>query len=537
MRDRPLVGTGLLIALALACTPVASPDPAPASVLTPTNTATTGPIVVTPTATSPATAVPLSAGTGRHFPANALRLTAAFSVVTSSLGPGAYPSIAVGSSSYIVSTSVRTLIFARTGALIEDGSTLDMFTYAIPANRGLSTTDMRILFDERSGRFFYVGAMQRECEPGSCVVSWVLAVSKSGDPRSLSTRDWYFYSFDGSLENGKPSGQSGDFNLVSLTHDKLILTGISIPPGASAYAKIWVFDSKPFLIGAPVAGPSHEYVRLRDAIFGRPFEKTHPAVTFGATDTAFLAAWVAGSCSIGVIGISGAPGSSTLVSHTVRAAGECSGPTEAPQLGGGPPLDTMPHFETPPVYRDGHLWLVQSVLHPTSAGRVGALRLVELDVSRWPAAPTYITDATFVEDGIWYFNPALTVSPRHDVAIVANRSSAREYGSVWLTGRRAEDPPGAFRAPIALKAGEANWNWLTTSHSPPVRQRNLFSFWSGAATDPVDGSAWIAGQSARTACEWEVWVGRTDYSIVTTAAGSVLPPPLTTPRPDPCRSR
>ncbi len=447
----------------------------------------------------------------------------------------AYPSIAVGPVSLVVSTHPRTLIYSKAGALIASLSTQEMFETPLPVNRGRGTTDMRVLFDQRSGRFFYVGAMQGPCAPGECTVGWVIAVSKTSEPTSLTPRDWYFYSFDGSLENGVPSGQKGDFNVVGLTDDKLVLVGISIPPTGQAYGKVWVFDSAPFFTGAPVDGPTQSYARLRDPVFGRMFEQVYPAVTFGRTDTAFVVTWITGNCSIGVIGITGPPASAAMKVHTARARGDCGGPTEAPQLGGGAPLDAMPQITAAPVYRDGHLWLVQSILHSTPAGPVGALRLVELDVSRWPEAPTYVTDATYFEDDVWYFNPALTVDPQHNVAIVANRSSPREYGSVWITGRRADDPPASFRPPVALKTGEANWNWVVTSHSLPIRQRNLFSMWSAAATDPVDHMAWLIGQSARTACEWEVWVGRTDYTVADTASGSLIPPTVTPVRSEPCQ--
>lgn len=469
----------------------------------------------------------------RQQPTGSLHLTSAMSALRSSEGGSGYPSIAVGRESFLVLTNPRTLIFSKTGVLLAERRTRQVFEAVIPRDTG--TTDPRAIFDQRSGRYFLVAAAMKQCTPPACTVTWVVAVSRTSEPRSLAANDWYVYGFDGSLENGVPTGLKGDFNVVSLTDDTLVLVGISIPPDWMAYAKIWVFDKAPFLTGAPVSGPRQEFSQLRDPASGRVLQKTYPAVTFGLTDTVFLVSYSSSECGIAVVGVTGKPGTAQLKTHTARAPGVCVGPTSAPQLGGGVPLDTMPHFETPPVYRDGRLWLVQSILKQTGAGPVGGLRLVELDVSRWPEAPTYVTDATYWEPGIWYFNPALTVDAAHNVAIVANRSSEREYGSVWVTGRRAGDVNGAFRPPVALKHGEANSNWTETSHEPPIRQRNWFSVWSGAAIDPVDDSAWVVGQATRTACEWEVWVGRTEFTITAGTSGVSPAPPTPTVPSMPCR--
>lgn len=452
----------------------------------------------------------------RNLPAGSLQLTSAMSVLANSESGSSNPSIGVGPSSFVVTTTSRTLIRSKDGTLIADESTLVMFT---PVSGGLPPVDMRVLFDERSGRFFVVGATMPPCTPGACTTTWVVAVSKTGTPGSLGAGDWYLYGFDGSLEGGVPSGQKGDFNVISLTEDKLILTGVSIPPAGPAYAKIYVFDRAPFLAGAPVSAPIQAYTRLRDPSADHQFEKTFPAVNFGSVRTAFLVSWSRG-CSIGVVGITGPPGTAQLKVHSTGGAGDCSGPILVPQLGGGVALDAFPQIVTPPVYRDGHLWLVQSIYKTTPTGRVGALRLVELDVSRWPDAPIVVADSTFFEEGVWYFNAALTVDPDHNVAIVANRSSPREFGSLWLTGRRASDPPGTFRPAVAVKHGEAHWNWARTSSPPASQTRNWFSGWSSAATDPIDGSGWVLGQTTRTSCEWELWVGRTDYRPVEAAYGS-----------------
>ena len=481
-----------------------------------------------PDGSPPVSTLPLNGE--RSQPAGSLQLTGAMAAWSNAESGSSYPSIGVGRGSMVISTRFRTLIRSKDGTLIADESTRLMFS---AVTGGLEAVDMRALFDERSDRFFIVGATMPPCTPGACTTTWVVAVSKTGQPGSLGAGDWYLYGFDGSLENGVPSGQKGDFNVVSLTEDKLILTGISIPPAGAAYAKIYVFDRAPFLAGAPVSGPLQTYTRLRDPVFNRLFEKTFPAVHFGPTPTAFMASWVTGNCSIGVVGITGPPATPQLKVHTAKADGECVGPIDAPQLGGGVPLDAMPQIVTPPVYRDGHLWLVQSIYKATPSGRVGAIRLIELDVSRWPEPPTFVTDATFFEEGIWYFNAALTVDPHHNVAIVSNRSSPREFGSVWLTGRLAADPPNTFRPAVALKHGEAHWNWSRISAGPLPQTRNWFSIWSSAATDPVDGSAWVLGQSTRTACEWEIWVGRTDFTTVDAGYGSapVVVAPDTLPLP------
>jgi hypothetical protein len=169
-------------------------------------------------------------------------------------------------------------------------------------------------------------------------------------------------------------------------------------------------------------------------------------------------------------------------------------------------------FEVTPVYRDGSLWIAYPVAQDFGAGVVSAVRWAELDVRTWPEGITSIQDGIFGEDGIWYFDHAITVDSRHNVAFVMARATPATFTTAVYTGRLATDPLSTLRKASVLKLGETIVNAVVPQvrirNGVPERwDRNRYGDYFGAALDPVDDSLWLLGEYPGASVAWSSWIG------------------------------
>ena len=145
-----------------------------------------------------------------------------------------------------------------------------------------------------------------------------------------------------------------------------------------------------------------------------------------------------------------------------------------------------------PVYRNGSLWDVESVQRTVSGETVSAVRWMQLNVSTWPATPTFVQDqfiATSRDSD--HFYPAIMADASNNAFIVYGRSSTGgEFASAYVTGRTAADPVNTLRAPAPLQAGTS-----ALSVTNPAAYGRYF----GAALDPDDGTVWVVGEYVASA--------------------------------------
>lgn len=490
-------------------------------------------------ATDPARSAACVQPTRAAIPAGALLLATDFPAICSGTHEASDASIAAGISELLVATNDAFALYDKGGRLIDRVASLDMFS-SVMSSAGYGWGDPRALFDRQAQRYFLAFTMRRDIAgrgPCECDLRWLLAVSRTAAPTSLRPSDWYLYTFDGTLEGGKPTSISdGDFLVMATDARNLVLHAnmAASPSSDKAFTKLWVFDKARLLSGSPVTGPDSEFVDVHDPLTGGSLVRLLPTAMSDDPGRVFLVGRSTSGCSLVVAAVSGSAESAELTVRGVPVPGVCRVPPHSPQFGGGTPIWSVQDAMGQPSYAAGRIWLTHAVSASTATGSVGGIRLVELDVSRWPATPSVATDTTFAEPGVWYSFPALAADAQGDVAVVVTRSNFTEYGSVWYTGRLGTDPPSILRPAVLLKRGEANLNRLFRASQPASGTFNKFADFAGAALDPQDGSAWFIGTYVANVCAWGTWVGHVDWTVALRDTGAAPPPlPLRTGPPCP----
>ncbi len=481
---------------------------------------------------------------GRIVAAAALQLATDFAAICAGRHYASDASIAVGLTELLVATNDAFALYDKSGRLIDRVDSLAMFS-SFGSATGYGWGDPRALFDRQAQRYFLAFTMLRDVPgrgPCECDLKWLIAVSRTSAPKSLTPADWHMYVFDGTLEAGKPTAsKDGDFLVLGTDTSKLVLHAnmASSPAAEQTFTKLWVFDKARLLAGVPTTRPDSEFVDVRDPLTGGSLIRLLPAAMNDDPGRVMLVGRGTSGCSFVVGAISGPAENAILSLRSVPIAGACASPPHSPQLGGGTPIWSVGDVMGQPSFARGRLWLTHAVAASTGDARVSAIRVVQIDVSLWPETPKVVNDTTLAERGTWYSFPALAANARGDVAIVATRSSFKEYGSVWYTGRLASDPPGALRPTVLLKSGEAALATLLRASQPEGATFNKFADFSGAAVDPSDGTVWLIGSYVANVCAWGTWVGHVDWSVAPRDSGTPLSPPAivtgppcSAPRPD-----
>ena len=430
------------------------------------------------------------------------------------------PVLAAGPNNLVLVTNGSVTIRDKTGALVASTS-LESFFSSVRAS-GENAFDPKVVFDTGSSRFFLaaVGRISNTgCTAGNCVSHFFLGVSKSSNPASTGSSDWYFYNFDATLDGSTATTNWADFPGLGVDGNVVVLTANMFSFSSSSFqkAKIRIFDKSVLITGGSVTWT--DFVDMLDPSTGLKAFTFQPALTFGNPGTFFLVHASRSSvlCDLIVWGIENTLSSPTLSSSTATASGTCANPPDAEQLGGGTPLDTGDKRLYNSVYRNNSLWTAQSIQMNFGSGNVSAIRWVEIDVASWSSSVSFIQDATFGADGIWYFYPNVMADASSNLAIVLARSSTSEYGSVYYTGRQGAEAASTLQPSELLKAGAANYTQLDSL------SRNRWGDYLGIGLDPSDGSFWILGEYAVASNQWGTWVGNFSFSNPVATLTSLSP--------------
>ena len=413
--------------------------------------------------------------------------------------------LAAGPLHLLLATNQEISLRDKTGTVLATSTLVDVFR-PVESTGERDFTDPRAYFDPISNRFFLVGSGaklqaspdQYSCEPGQCIAHIFLAVSKNDRPATLGPQDWYLYALPRTTDRSSTTPSYSDFDNLGID-DHLVVISSNGPGGAP----VRVFDKEPLLRGSmpdrwTIVSP------FTDPLGGNVGATipSMPARRAPGTTGPILLVTPARGCGFTVWSVQGSPDASEVTSHAVPDASGCAPKVDSPQSG-GPPVDVAPGLSSPPLQRDGQLWIAEVTGHDFGSGVVDAIRLTALDVSRWPDTPTVVQDVFFGEDKIWSAFPGIAVDSHHNVALVYARFTPNDFPSAFYTVQTADDPAGTFRTPHALRVGTAALIQVDPQHN----ERNRFGDFFDAAIDPVDDTIWIYGQSGERG-GWTASVGR-----------------------------
>ena len=431
--------------------------------------------------------------------------------------------IAVGPSALVLSTNGSLTIRDKTGTLITSTS-LAVF-FASVRQTGESAFDPRAIYDSGVGRFFVSAAGKitnpTSCTAGvNCVSHFFLAVSKTSNPTTTGSADWFVYGFDATRDGSIPTANWADFPGLGVDGNVVVLTAnmFSFSNDVFQYAKVRILNKSALISGRSVTW--FDFFNLTDPVTGFPSFTLQPALTFGAPGAFFLLSRsrTAGSCDLIVWGIANALSSPTLATLTATAnRSNCTTPPNALQLGGGTPLDSGDTRLNNAVFRNGSLWTAHSINLNFGTGDAAAIRWAQVDLSGWPTSVDIVQDGTLGADSVWFFYPAIMADAASNVGIAFTRSSSTEYASADYAFRLAADPAGSLPTTTVLKAGSANYQL------PDSNGENRWGDYSAIAVDPTDGSFWMLAEYAVTSNTWGTWVGNFRPTSSVSLVAAVLP--------------
>lgn len=211
----------------------------------------------------------------------------------------------------------------------------------------------------------------------------------------------------------------------------------------------------------------------------------------------------------------------TFTTTTVPVASYGAVPA-APQLGGG----TFATNDSRML--NAALRTVGSVTHLVAAQTVGTGGAAH---ARWYDfnIPTTVTVSPSLSQygeinpgaGEYTYFPSIEISTTGDLGMTYLQSSANEYVSMYVTGRKIDDPAGSMQIGALAQAGIDNY----------VGARG--GDYSGITVDPVDGvSFWAANEYAQQFFSyWGTWIAK--FNVTKDTAPPPPPPPPSPPPPPP----
>jgi hypothetical protein len=411
--------------------------------------------------------------------------------------------IATGPRSVLVATNEGLALRDKDGRLIASVRGLAAFFDSVRQPQEM-VADPRVIYDPATERYFLAAiglGTVTPCAPGTCVAHQFVAVSKGSTPATLDVRDWYFYALDATLEGDKPTARWADFVQLGLNDAVVVLTANmhSFDWGSPSVSKIRIVNKAQLVRGEPVTWT--DFVDVKDPSTG--VSAFRPAVHFDRTDTFFLLHGCYGDDARTVV-VAAIRDPLTMPTFSFQAVpvDDCRTlPYSLPAQPHGRPLS----FGAPGavVYRNHTLWNAQSTIVEIDESTVGGVLWYRIDVREWPQAALR-QSSVLAERDVHYFMPALIVDGSDNMAMIVARSSAMEAASIYYTGRLAGDPAGELRTPGLLKAGTASLSV----------EDDRYGDYFGAALDPTDGSAWLAGQFVSATTETTSWVARVTFGLI-----------------------
>lgn len=153
-------------------------------------------------------------------------------------------------------------------------------------------------------------------------------------------------------------------------------------------------------------------------------------------------------------------------------------------------------------YRNGRLWISQTISCNPGLGLVDCVRWAELD----PTLPAVVQGGVIGTDGEYRIFPDLAVNHCDDMTIGYTKTSSMTFPDVWASGRLGTDPPGSVAPEAPLLPVPAGVPYLDWS-GPPHR----WGDYTGATSGPDGVSTWYLGEYSKTiagspAANWGTWV-------------------------------
>jgi hypothetical protein len=330
----------------------------------------------------------------------------------------------------------------------------------------------------------------------------LLAVSKTNNPTTLTTADWYFYEINTSVPNVSFQDYPGN---LGYNADALVFTENSFGATGDVGTYVNAVSISALTSGATLtAGVNlfqNEYTPTQLPLLPRPATMTD-AQPNGPM-------WFIASAGNGGQFFTGAENTIDVVKMTNILS---ANPTVTVT-----PLNVNPYYlAVPPLQPDGSSITFNTDSRILNADEVNGLIVADQNVSdaakdednaRWYEIDVSSGTPTLVQQGdisggpgVYDMYPAIAISPGGSgansppadaigISYTQSGTSSGQFMSVYVAARLPTDPLGTMETPpVAVSAG------VGTANNRDGREGDM----SGINVDPTDGSFWTADEYANT---------------------------------------
>ncbi|MEO8426720.1 MAG: thrombospondin type 3 repeat-containing protein [Verrucomicrobiota bacterium] len=414
--------------------------------------------------------------------------------------------VAAGTNGVIQTVKLRIAYFDKSGAPIwgEVGLASHFFS-SVGATTG---ADAVVMYDPSVGRFYVI--MQES--PASGNQGFLdLAVSKTSNPTSSGTSDWYFYRFDitevsGGIDHG------GDFGGLGFDNQALYVTFNMHP--------LPKYSDRPFLNcqiltfnKTAITSGSGSFTRLFTANGIDNGFSLRPATVTGTNSPGnvmyFGETPFNSSDKVRIWALSDPLGTPALTSASVTVPDNGGQAGFAPQSGTSIELDTVSGYtQGNAFWYNGSLWFCH-----TAGGTSGRSKVYyyKVNSNNFPDSTPTLAESESIDGGpgVWTYIPAIGGNALGDVCIVFSQSSASTFPAVMSTTRAAA--AASFDTPVTLKMSPNFYNGTTG-----VANEARWGDWAGVGADPVNNSFWVTHEWAKTTAleAWGTWVANVSVGNV-----------------------
>ncbi len=325
---------------------------------------------------------------------------------------------------------------------------------------------------------------------------YVLAVTKSPFPMAdPATWSVYYIRNDTVMPNNTDTATYGDYARLGFDNTSFYITSNQYnSANVFQYAKIRVYRKSEVYGKKPLS--VLEFNDVRDATGARAFG-IQPAITFGTPGTEyFVSCPPATGNAITVYSFVGG----VLPRITLRSipANSWTTPLPAYQKVTGPRVETGDARLQGAVFRNNRLYTVHAVRRgtfPCAAHYIG-VNTTNLTKS---------LDLTIGSPSVYYYYPALTVTPGGNIGTVFNFSSLTRFPGIMYT-QIVPTGTGTILTPAVLREGQGNY-----FRTNPVNGLAVWGRYSGIAIDPSSPDRiWFnAAYTTSSPFSWGTYVGST----------------------------
>ena len=350
--------------------------------------------------------------------------------------------------------NIAGIIYNKDGTVAKNTFSLADF-FAVPVSSEIG--DPEAMFDAASGRWFVSSIVA----PNNVE----FAVSTSDDPTSTFT---LYTILGGSIFPDQP--------FIGTNTDKFVVSVNAFTKTAFVGAEFWVFNKSELVKG--LATVHFVAIGPNPSLFS-----AHPARHLTSTNDFFLASVAFGSAtSATLLTVTGVPPGPVSVTTNQFGVNPVSNPPKGTQPTTGVKLITNDDRVLSAVWESNVLWFsLNDACVPNGDAKMrSCARLIEITTAG-TGSPTKIQDFDYGEANTYVFYPAVSLS-QGKLVLVFGETSSTIFPSLLVSGRLPTDPVDSLQSAVVIKAGSAN--------DESTRYGDYF----GAATDPSDGSFWIAGE-------------------------------------------